>query len=505
MLHRTGQIAFMTIKFLLDSLWEKITGESGMSVGERVCRLIVKLGPTYVKFAQILSTRMECPPWLINEIEKLQDRVDPRSYKEVKASIEEGLGTPMDELFTFFDKKPVAAASLAQVHEAVLGRGEDKGKRVAVKVQRPGLEKLIEVDLGILDFGARVIYKLMPRTRGLNLPGVVDAFAAALRREVDFILEGRCQDKVALNFKNDPTVHIPKIYWDYTTKKVLTMEFIEGIKISKLEELEKVGIDRRQLAINLTRSYMKQIWVDGYFHADPHPGNLFVLKGEVIVFLDFGMMEYLEEDMLDKFGEFMLAGFYYVDPVKTARIAIRNLHTGNPEDVDYDQLERAVRIWIERHFVEKKLPLKQKGVGNIMDEIIYIAYKHGFRLPQPVILVIKGLVYCEALAIKLDPKFDVMEMFAPYFKQRLRRTYLRKLGITALEKPEELASSLTDFASEVVEFVKVLPKQTTAILNKMEHGEFELNVKNNNNNHHLLWGIAIGMIIALLAVIVVRT
>lgn len=254
---------------------------------ERIRLLIEELGPTFIKFGQILSTRAECPPLLRDELKKLQDRVPPFSYEDVEDIIEEELAAPIEELFISFNKVPIAAASLSQVHEAVLRKGRERQRKVAVKVQRPNLESIIEADLSVLEFSSRLIDKLLPRTRIFNLPLIIDAFGTTLRRELDFVLEGRNADKLARIHENDETVKIPEIYWDYTTKRVITMEFIKGIKISEVEELDKAGLDRYKIALHMTRAYTKQIFKEGFLHADPHPANLFIQDGEVIAFLDY--------------------------------------------------------------------------------------------------------------------------------------------------------------------------------------------------------------------------
>jgi ubiquinone biosynthesis protein len=388
------------------------------------------------------------------------------------------------------------------VHEARLRKGRNRGERVAVKVQRPNIESIIEVDLSVLDFFARFIHRFIPRAKIMNVPDIIDAFGTALRKEIDYILEGRNADKVAKIHKNDKTVAVPEIYWDYTSKRVLTMEFIEGIKISEVDEMDRAGLDRYEVTKNMLRAYMKQIFAEGFLHADPHPANLFVLEDEVICFLDFGMVEHLDDPLLDKLTDLLIAAIHDVDPAKT-RDEFMRLHVGRREDVDSQRLLFGLASFMDRHFVDKKFPLSQRGVGYIMNDIVYEVYKYGIKLPLPLVLVIKTLLYCEMLANELYPGFDVMDMVKPHVNRRLRGKYRRKVDALGLTEPKDLVSDLLDAAKEAFDFAKDFPRQATAIMNKIERGEMEFKVTNNNHNNHLIWGIAISAIIITLLVVII--
>ena len=508
-LRRFLEILAITIKFLFRVLFSKIWRQKSQkrwgnpSGGfEALVRLLIEeLGPTFIKFGQILSTRAECPESLKKELEKLQENVPPFSYKEVEDIIEEELAAPIEELFISFDKEPLAAASLGQVHKAVLRY--NRRERVAVKVQRPNIESIIEADLSVMEFLLRLIDKFLPRTRIFNLPVVIDSFGTSLKREIDYVLEGRNADKIAKIHKNDGTVYIPEIYWDYTTERVLVEEFIDGIKISELEELDKAGLDRHEIALHMTRAYMKQIFEEGFLHADPHPGNLFVLDDEVICFIDFGMVEYIDDKLLDDLTDLLVAIVHDNTGIRVAE-EFMNLHTGNKWDVDYPKLVLELDTFIDRHFVEGKIPLAQKGVGYIMNELVYGIYKFGVKLPHPLILVIKTLLYVEMLANELDPGFDVLDMVKPHVNSRLRKKYIKKVDFLDLTKPKELADWL-DTAGEAVDFLKDLPRQISTVMNKIERGEMEFKVKHNsNNNNHLVWDIAIVAIIVLLVFIIFK-
>ena len=503
-LRRFLQIIGIVIKFLLCRLWGKIRRGS-LSNWERIRLLIEELGPAFIKFGQILSTRGECPPLLRDELKKLQDKVPPFSYEEVEDIIEQELAAPIEELFVSFNKVPIASASLGQVHEAVLRYGRNRRGGVAVKVQRPNIENIIAVDLSVLEFSSRLVDRLMPRTRIFNLPLIIDAFGTTLRREIDYVLEGRNADKLARSHNSDETVKIPEIYWDYTTQRVLTMEFIDGIKISEVEELDEAGLDRYKIALHMTRAYMKQIFKEGFLHADPHPANLFILDDEVIAFLDFGMVEYIDDKLLTDLTELLVALIHDNTGPRVAE-EFMNIHTGNKWDVDYPKLVLEMSTFIDRHFVDGKIPLAQKGVGYIMNELIYGVYKFGIKLPQPLVLVIKTLLYVEMLGNELYPGFDVMDMVKPHVDRRVRRKLAEQVDILDVREPRELIGGLLDSASEAVDFVKDLPRQATAIMDKIERGELEFKMNSSNSNHnHIIWTIIpVLIIIALLVIIVLR-
>jgi len=243
---------------------------------------------------------------------------------------------------------------------------------------------------------------------------------------------------------------------------------------------------------------------EGFLHADPHPANLFILNDEVICFLDFGMVEYIEDKLLTDLTELLIALIHDNTGPRLAE-ELMNLHTGNKWDVDYPKLVLEMSTFIDRHFVEGKMPLAQKGVGYIMNELVYGAYKFGIKLPQPLILVIKTLLYVEMLANELYPGFDVMDMVRPRVDRRLRKKLIEKVDVLDLRQPKELVSDLLDAAGEAADFAKDLPRQVAAIMTKLERGELELKLKNNNNNNHLIWSIfATVVIIALLVIIILK-
>ena len=276
------------------------------TTAERLRLALEELGPTFIKLGQMLSVRPDLiPENFIRELQKLQDEVPAFSVEQAKAEVESQLGKPVEQLFSSFDDVPLAAASIAQVH-----RAEKKdGEQVAVKIQRPNIQSVIESDLNILFDLAELMEMHIPESELYNPVGIIQEFAKTIRRELDFIREGRNIDRFRRNFKDDETVYVAQVYWELTTERVLTMEFIDGIKISELDKLEAAGLDKKIIAFNGGQAILKQVFDHGFFHADPHPGNIFVLPNNVIAPLDFGMMGSLDEELMEIAGNLLTAIF----------------------------------------------------------------------------------------------------------------------------------------------------------------------------------------------------
>ena len=272
-------------------LRRKPTMEDELSVSRRLRLTIEDLGPTYVKLGQILSTRSDLlPPEYLEELSYLQDRVAPASWESAKSVIESELDASIQDLFAQIDPSPMAAASLAQVHQAILPNGDD----VVVKIQRPGIEKTINLDLDILYDFASVAQNRTSFGERYELADLAEEFAISLRTELDFRREGRNADRFRENFSKEKHLYVPQIYWEYTTRRVLVQERITGIKIDNITALDAAGYNRHRLATHAADFVLKEVLEDGLFHADPHPGNLLILPGEVLGVLDFGTVGRLD-------------------------------------------------------------------------------------------------------------------------------------------------------------------------------------------------------------------
>ncbi|SHI85614.1 ABC1 kinase family protein [Desulfosporosinus lacus] len=429
-----------------------------MSVGERIRSVIEELGPTYIKIGQIASTRADIfPQEILCELEKLQENVPSFSFEEVTEIIEEELGSPLEEIFSSFDKKVIAAASIGQVHRAQL---RATGELVAVKVQRPRIKAMIETDLEILLDLAALAENRMKRMERLQLCDVVEEFAKSLRNELDYTIEGRNAEKIAKQFKNDKLVHIPSIYWDYSTRKVLTMEFVEGLRLNQFEALEKNGYDHKVIAEQLVRALFHQILIEGFFHADPHPGNIFLLRGGVISFIDFGMVGRLTLDMKHNFASLIIAMMRQ----NTESMIKAVLRIGIvPEDVNLSLLGNDVDELREKYM---DVPMSRISLGEAISDLFEVAFRHQIRIPSDFTMVAKCLLILEGIVEKLDPNLSIMDMAEPFGIQLLKERY----------KPSTIAGRLWHNVSDYGDLLVDLPKQMKDLMGNLVRGRIRIEV-----------------------------
>lgn len=394
---------------LTDKPSSRGTLEQNLSdIGIQLRNALQSLGPTFIKLGQIASSRRDVVPEPIAlELEKLQDDVQAIDYPVVREIIERELGEAPETLFAEFDEEALATASIGQVHVAKLHSGEE----VAVKVQRPDIEHIILTDLGILNNLVRMMHQRVEWVRTYRIREIVEEFSHSLLNELDYLLEGRNGERVARQFAEDPTIKIPRIYWDYTTKKVLTMEMIHGIKVNKYDELEEKGYDKKQIAERITDAMLYQILVEGFFHGDPHPGNIFILPNNKVAFLDFGMVGRLSEDMKYHFASVIIniqAGDLdgIIDTFNTWGLLdrVENLHA----------LRRDIDSLLQKYY---DVPIHQLSLGNVMLEMFTIAYKHRIEIPTDIAILAKVILTLESIISNLDPDLSIMDAIEPYGRQ----------------------------------------------------------------------------------------
>jgi len=428
-----------------------------MSIGERIRQVIEELGPTYVKIGQIASTRADViPEDIINELEKLQDNVPSFSFEQVRQILEEELGSPLAEVFASFDEEAIAAASIGQVHRAKLRTGE----AVAVKVQRPRIKAMIETDLEILLDLATLAEHRMERMERLQLRDVVEEFAKSLRNELDYTIEGRNAEKIAKQFKNDPKIHIPSIYWEYTTRTVLTMEFVEGLKLNQFETLERKGYDRKAIAEQLVQALFQQMLIEGFFHADPHPGNIFLLRDGVISFIDFGMVGRLTLDMKNNFASLVIAMMRQnTESMMKAILRIGII----PDDVNLELLTNDVDELREKYM---DVPMSRISLGEAISDLFVVAFKHQIRIPSDFTMVAKSLLILEGIVEKLDPELSIMDMAEPFGRRLLKERY----------RPSTVAGRVWHNLSDYGDLLVDLPKQMKDLMRDLVRGRVRLEV-----------------------------
>ena len=428
------------------------------SKGERLRLALEELGPTFVKLGQLLSTRPDLvPPDILSELRKLQDKVSGFPFSEVRKQIETSMEIPLEEAFSEFSQEPVAAASISQVHRAQLPDGTE----VAVKVQRPEIEELIATDIDIMftiaELAAKHISELEPYQPAL----LVREFAKNIRLELDFHVEGRNIDRFAKNFAKDPTVHIPIVYWPQSSDKVLTLEWIDGIKIDELQSGE-MDCDPVVLAAHGADFILRQILEFSLFHGDPHPGNLFVLPGNVIVPIDFGLVGRLDDELATALLD-LLISILKQDVQRMLRVLLK-IGIVDEDKVNLRELRSDLFELTDRYV---GVSLKDLRLQNLVQDFIRIISFHQIRFLPDFMLLLRVLISVEATARKLDPSFDFFNHSAPLVRELSEKRF----------SPEQLEKIVTSQLREISSLLEIVPGATRDILKKLSRGrlrfEFE--------------------------------
>jgi len=408
---------------------------------QRIRLAMEQLGPSFIKLGQILGTRPDMVPQeLCLELEKLQDTVRPFPFEQVRRIVEEELGDSIESLFVEFDQRPIASASIAQVHRAVIQDGEV----VAVKVQRPAIRRTIEVDLEIMMDLARLAERHLEGFEAVNPVGIVEEFARTIRKELDFGIEAGHIERFARNFASNDTIHVPKVFRRYSTAKILTMEFVEGTKVSDLEALREGGYDLELIADRGADLILEQIFEHGFFHADPHPGNILILPDNVICFLDYGMMGTLTGRYREHLGS-LVVGIVRRDARQITK-AFLGLST-NDGVQNVERLQADIADFVEQHFYR---PLKEIHMGSLIGQLVQLLVRHRLRIVPDFYLLTKALATAEGNGRKLCPDFDMVGHIEPYARkivaQRLSpRTLARDLYLSSLD----LGDLLRDLPADI--------------------------------------------------------
>ncbi|HPL67182.1 MAG TPA: AarF/UbiB family protein [Smithellaceae bacterium] len=406
-----------------------------LTTQERLRLAFEELGPTFIKFGQVLSSRPDVlSAEFVKELSKLQDNVPPFLFKDAKALIESQFGCPLTEVFDDFEEEPLAAASLAQVHRAKTKTGED----VAVKVQRPGIGDIIETDIRILRDLASLCERNWSESRHYEPVQIVDEFARMIRRELDYIREGRNLQRFGKFFADDETIYIPKAYWDLTAPKVLTMEYIQGIKISELGQLQAAGLNRKTIAVNGANFILREVFEFHFFHADPHPGNIFVLENNVIAPVDFGMIGTLDEEIVRQLG-IALTAIVENDADTLVNVLLKIGLA--PEPINRRVFRAELADFLERYH---ELPLRQLIIKVIIEDLMDLARRHGLRFPQEMVMMVRALVVNQGVGTMLHPEFNIMEHARPY---------VQKLMMQRLDPARQL-KEVSKLIGETASFLK---------------------------------------------------
>jgi ubiquinone biosynthesis protein len=423
--------------------------------GVRLREMLDELGPTFVKFGQLLSTRPDIvPPDVVAELRKLQDDVRPFSFAEARAVIESELGLEVERLFLEFEETPIAAASIGQVHRAVLPNGD----RVAVKVQRPGAPRQIEADLALLYQAARIAQERVRALDFVDVRGLVDEFAHAIRQELDYTREGRNAESFRKNFRNDERVHVPKVYWTYTRARVLTLEFLDGIQLADLP-LDAPLDQRRRLAFMLTDAWMQMIFRHGFLHGDPHPANILVLDGGTSIGLvDFGQIGRLTDDDMARLTRlFVDAAQERVDALPRR---LQELGVRYPAEREADFRARMHDLYY-RYYGAR---LAEIDPLEVIRDGFDLIYSMNLRLPHRFLVLDKAIATLGSVGVELYPDFNVFEVARPYARNMVFERFT----------PDRLAASAQREGLAYAQMARELPYQVHDVLEELRDGRMEV-------------------------------
>ncbi|MBC7262422.1 MAG: AarF/ABC1/UbiB kinase family protein, partial [Chloroflexi bacterium] len=402
---------------------------SRYTIPERVRHTLEELGPTFIKLGQILSTRPDLlPPEYIEELSKLLDAAPPVPASEILAELQRELHASPQDLFAHFETEPIASASIGQAHRAILQNGET----VIVKIQRPGVERVIEADLDLLMRQARFLEHRLALAREYQLADLVNEFGQTLREELDYTIEGRNTDRLRHNLQQDARVIVPYVYWDLTTRRVITTQELRGYKLLDLELLRKEGYDLSAIAEIIVDVYFKQVFVDGFFHADPHPANILICN-EQIGFVDFGMMGYLTPATKDLLAD-LLTNTLNEDIDQLTQTIMR---LGAVEQrAHFHELRRDIQRLFLRYY---GLALEEVHLGEFLEDIMAVAFRHRIRLPADLALLARTVVVLEGVARTLSPEFVLVDKARPFVRQLVsEQLSLQHLGTRAMRTLRDL-------------------------------------------------------------------
>jgi ubiquinone biosynthesis protein len=425
---------------------------------ERIRMAVEELGPTFIKFGQILADRPDIVPEDLRiELKKLQDEAQPMPDELARQEIERELGRPVGEIFREFNNVRLASASIAQTYRAVLLNGEE----VCIKIQRPGIDKKIELDLNLMNIFAARMQRSNPEMEALDLTGVVREFGKTIKRELDFRHEAASVIRFGHCFSDDPDIKVPKVYSQYTTRKIIVEEFIRGTKVSDLETLLRSGNDPKIIARKAMRLVFDQIFTHGFFHADPHPGNLFVVDGNIISFIDFGMMGSLRPEHLQFLGKYVL-GYLRRDARDMTEALL--LASGIRNFVRFKDLEFQIQDMLAHY---KYLSIDEMDFGKIMNESVEILVRFGLRIPGSIYLLVKALMAIERVAVELDPEIDFALEMQPYAVELIARQY----------SPRFIADEIFQSLKEYYRLLKEFPSDINEIIYKIKEGKFKTQIE----------------------------
>ncbi|MCF8051840.1 MAG: AarF/ABC1/UbiB kinase family protein [Desulfobacterales bacterium] len=476
-LNRYRQILGVLFKYGFGDLVDRLRIEQYLEIGlqvisrkkrERVERLtravrvrmaFEELGPTFIKLAQVLSARPDLiPPDLVAELARLQDKVPATGFAALKEIFRAELQKSPEEIFEHIEQTPLASASIAQVHRAVLKDGEE----VAVKIQRPGIRKVIEVDLEIMLHLATLMERHIEEFSLHRPVKIVEEFTRTIEKELDFVLEAENMERFAAQFLMDEHFYVPKTFREFSSSRVLTMEFIQGVKVSEVDKLDAAGLDRKIIVDRGAELLLRQIFENGFFHADPHPGNIFVLPGNVICMLDYGMVGSIVLQTRERFVD-LISAVVRRDSSRAVQVLLRL--TEWEEEPDLRRFEREVDDFMGRHLYRS---LKNIQIGALLQELLQIAAQYRLRIPSDTFMMMKALAVIEGVARMLDPDFEMVAKAAPFVeKVRLERFSPKRISEDAYQMGADFLIFLQQFPKDALEIFRLIRQRKLTV--NLEH------------------------------------
>ncbi len=462
---------------------------------ERIRMALEKLGPTFIKFGQVMSTRPDLvPPGMLTELQKLQEGVPPFPSEEAVAQLETELGQPVEKLFASFERSPLAAGSLGQVHRAT----HFDGTPLAIKIRRPTAVRDVERDLLLMQELAILLESNIPESRVFDPIGLVNHFARSIRRELNFAREGRTMDEFRRLFRQDATLYVPQVYWELTTEAVLSMEYVDGLRIDELSLLVGAKFTPAEIAANGARIFMKQAFEFGVFHGDPHPGNVRILRDGTICLLDYGMIGMLDGKTREQLVDLLLAiSQQDVDAAVKLVLQIGELRG----EIDRPLLQIDMRDFVSNYY---GVELERLNVGHLLSDFVAILSNHGIRCPGSLMLLIRCLVALEGVGRTLDPEFNLAAHLQPFVEKLVKERY----------SPSRMAERMWSESQSLLGYAHDIPGHINRTLRKLSQDDLRIHLEHRNLDHFILElerssnrlvvGMVIGSLIVASALIISR-